>query len=434
MFRCIFIPVLFLIFGCVDQSRDVLEEGSPKAQIQTDSSTSSNSNSTGNTSSDESDQSSSPKLKVLLNVGENIVLPAYQALRDEAISFSVEGGALGMYCADLGTQAEPERLTKVFSGLRSLSERIQVVEVLQVGPLASETNGLHNRIHPYKDFSLATCSLDQAVVAHAEGDYDIEIRASNQKGFPAVEYLLANPSLAHSCPALVPVTQAWNSLAETDRKKQRCALAQTIANDIAEASTAAFDAWSSEEGGYLDAFTAEESVGENFQALSDALFYIEKITKSRKLTVPLGLDSDCSDATCASLVESPYLGNSLQNIAINLEAFLLVLEGGEGFGFDDIIDEAGFPDVSQRFRDQVREATENAQGNALSLAEQVELLEANSGGSACVNAFANPGSRDEDYPACTLAGLVKRITDDLKIDFVTIVEVSIPGNVQSDND
>jgi hypothetical protein len=29
---------------------------------------------------------------------------------------------------------------------------------------------------------------------------------------------------------------------------------------------------------------------------------------------------------------------------------------------------------------------------------------------------------------------VKRVTDDLKIDFVTIIEVSIPGNVQSDND
>jgi hypothetical protein len=26
------------------------------------------------------------------------------------------------------------------------------------------------------------------------------------------------------------------------------------------------------------------------------------------------------------------------------------------------------------------------------------------------------------------------VTDDLKIDFVTIIEVSIPGNVQSDND
>jgi hypothetical protein len=434
MFRCICIPILFLIFGCVDQSRDVLEEGSPTSQAQTDSSTSSNSNSTGDTSADESEQSSSPKLKVLLNVGENIILPAYQALKDEAVSFSAEGGTLGMYCSGIGTEAEPERFTKVLSDLRSLSERIQVVEVLQVGPLASESNGLHNRIHPYKDFSLATCSLDQAVVSHADGDYDIEIRASNQKGFPAVEYLLANSNLAHSCPAQVPVTQEWNSLTEADRKKQRCGLAVTIANDIAEASTAAFGAWSSDDGGYFDSFTSEENVGENFQALSDALFYIEKNTKSRKLTVPLGLDSDCSDTTCASLVEAPYLGNSLNNIAINLETFLLVLEGGDGFGFDDIIDEAGFPDVTQRFRDQVQEATENAEANALSLAKQVDLLEANGDGSACINAFANPGSLDEDYPACTLAGLVKRVTDDLKIDFVTIVEVSIPGNVQSDND
>ena len=69
MFRCICIPILFLTFGCVDQSRDVLEEGSPTSQVQTDSSTSSNSSSTGDTSADESEQSTSPKLKVLLNVG-----------------------------------------------------------------------------------------------------------------------------------------------------------------------------------------------------------------------------------------------------------------------------------------------------------------------------------------------------------------------------
>jgi hypothetical protein len=117
-----------------------------------------------------------------------------------------------------------------------------------------------------------------------------------------------------------------------------------------------------------------------------------------------------------------------------LETFLLVFGGGEGFGFDDVIDEAGFPEVSRRFRDQVLAAKSSAEANTATLAEQVQRLQASNDSRSCVNAFANPTSIEADFPACALAGLVKRVTDDLKIDFVTIVEVSIPGNVQSDND
>jgi hypothetical protein len=56
------------------------------------------------------------------------------------------------------------------------------------------------------------------------------------------------------------------------------------------------------------------------------------------------------------------------------------------------------------------------------------------GDAECTNAFANPDQPSTQFPTCTLYGMVKRIVDDLKIDFVTIVNVSIPGGSQSDND
>ena len=432
MVRLIFIPALVLLLGCVDQTRDVAEAGSPSGQAAVTGSTSTGANSA--TAVQSNAQELSPKLKVLTNVGENIILPAYQLLRDEAASFVSAESVVSEYCAAIGTDAEFEKFTQTLTRLEALGDSIQAVEVMLVGPLVTGGSGLHNRIHPYSEFQLASCSLDQAVVSHTDGDYDIEIRASNQKGFPAIEYLLANTNLEHTCPAQVPATQKWNDLAAQAQKTQRCNLALTIASDLSLAAQQAYDAWSPANGNYLAEFTAEENVGDNFQALSDALFYIEKNTKSRKLTVPLGLDSDCSATTCGELVESPYLGSSLRNIVKNLETFLLVFDGGEGFGFDDVIDEAGFPEVSRRFRDQVLAAKISAEANTATLAEQVQRLQASNDSRSCVNAFANPTSIEADFPACALAGLVKRVTDDLKIDFVTIVEVSIPGNVQSDND
>jgi hypothetical protein len=47
--------------------------------------------------------------------------------------------------------------------------------------------------------------------------------------------------------------------------------------------------------------------------------------------------------------------------------------------------------------------------------------------------MANPED-PSSLDACSITGLLKRITDDLKIDFVTIVNVPVPGRVQSDND
>lgn len=431
MFRLIMVSILVTLAGCVDQSRDVSETGSPVGPAVSESSASTDASANDGLVS-ESD--TNPKREVLLNVGENIILPAYKALRDDAAVFSGDGNAITDYCNAIGTETEAEMRFQTKARLNDLVDSIQVVEMLLLGPLVANEGGLHHRIHPYIDFPLATCSLDQAVVSHTEGDYSIDIRASNQKGLPAIEYLLANPNLNHSCPAQVPATQGWNGLSEVERKRQRCNLAQTVAVDVADATASAFALWDPEDGNFLSEFTRDINTGTNFQALSDALFYVEKNTKSRKLTVPLGLDSDCSTVTCGALVESPYLERSLDNIAINLETFLLIYEGGADFGFDDIIEQAGFPDVNQRFRDQVIAARTNAENASVGLAEQVKTL-ADSGRSAdCVNAFANPDAEDKSFSACNLAGLVKRVTDDLKIDFVTIIEVSIPGNVQSDND
>ena len=84
MFRLIMVSILVTLAGCVDQSRDVSEAGSPVGSSASESSASADV-----TSSDGgvSESDTNPKREVLLNVGENIILPAYKALRDNAAVF-----------------------------------------------------------------------------------------------------------------------------------------------------------------------------------------------------------------------------------------------------------------------------------------------------------------------------------------------------------
>ena len=89
--------------------------------------------------------------------------------------------------------------------------------------------------------------------------------------------------------------------------------------------------------------------------------------------------------------------------------------------------------MAERFRANTQALIDHIDGIDTPLNEQVLAIESQGRATECMNAFANPDTPAE-LSACSLVGLVKRVTDDLKIDFVTIVGVSVPGNAQTDND
>jgi len=249
----------------------------------------------------------------------------------------------------------------------------------------------------------------------------------------AIEYLLFNSDLNHSCPSQVTTTANWNDLPEFDRKTQRCELAVKLAEDIAVASSLIHSQWIEGDNAYREEFLLEESLGENFQLITDGMFYLETFTKSQKLMTPLGLNDKCGSPTCPSLVESPYSESSLRNIQTNSAEFLRIFNGGDGLGFDDLMNDKEFAEITLRFQNQLSAVDSKINQIADSLNDQIVIVEADANDPTCVNAFANP-EQESSLGACSLAGLLKRVTDDLKIEFVTIVGVAIPGRVQSDND
>lgn len=404
--------LLSLITGCVDKSRDL---ASPFA--------------VNNQQQDNFDRGA-----LMVNLVDNIFVPNYKASSDLAAGFSSETGALAQYCSEIGNADELQKLDLAKTAWRDLMDAVQQTEMHILGPAERNESALQNRVTSYASGNLATCGLDQAVIQYEQNlDFSVTSRALNQRGMGAIEYLLFNTDLSHSCSSQVPTTSTWNDLSESLRKVQRCDLALELAKDVAVASQSIYQQWTEDESPYRTEFLDETSLGDNFQLITDALFYIETFTKSSKLAIPLGLDPKCSAITCPNLVESPYSKTSLRNIKVNTEEFLRVFNGAEGIGFDDLIVEAGFVDTANRFKNQSAQVISRLASTNTSLIDQVSSIATSDDETNCTNSMANPED-PSSLDACSITGLLKRITDDLKIDFVTIVNVPVPGRVQSDND
>jgi 3-hydroxyisobutyrate dehydrogenase-like beta-hydroxyacid dehydrogenase len=152
--------------------------------------------------------------------------------------------------------------------------------------------------------------------------------------------------------------------------------------------------------------------------VSDALFYIEGMVKDRKLAPPLGLNIDlCTSEICPELRESLY-GRSKVNLLANVDGLRRVVEGCgpdySGFGFDDLLVAVGSPVVAETLRMRaaaIRPAIEAVEEPDLDLA----LVQDKASVRAVYDAF-------------------KGVTDILKVDFATILDLELPAGILGDVD
>lgn len=368
---------------------------------------------------------------MLVSLADGVLIPNYTAAAASTAALADAAGPLATYCGAIGGADEASALAAARNAWQTTMADVQTIESHALGPVLDNGEALRNRIHSYAADTISTCGIDQAAVLVGGDGFDVASRSINQRGMGAIEYLLFNENPDHTCAPQVPTTQGWNALPEAGRREARCALARDIADDVAGAAETVLERW--ETGGYRATFINAGDAGNTLQAVTDALFHIESESKDKKLSVPLGLISDCSQRTCPESIEAPFSETSLAHIRTNTESFLTLFNGGEGSGFDDLIIDRGFPDVAARFQANAEAVIAAIDANTQSLAAQVAAIDTAAAEAACMNAAANPDSTT-GADACVVAGLLKRITDDLKIDFVTIVEVAIPGRVQSDND
>ncbi|SFR65302.1 Predicted lipoprotein [Marinobacter daqiaonensis] len=362
---------------------------------------------------------------MLENVADNVVIPAM--IDFEARANHLES-AVSAWRADQNNDTLKQEARQAWNDAMDAWQR---VEVMQTGPLTDNSSLLRDSIYSWP--STSTCAVDQEVIeAEEQGDnYDISARTPLRKGLDALEYILHTDTLEHTCASNVTKTSSWNGRTDSERLSARLAYAQAAGEDVHRQSLSVVERWGTGTGNFRDELVNAGSGGSRFNtsqeavnAVSDALFYVEKQVKDIKLAEPLALKGDkCEQGTsaCAEFVENPISARSKEHLRQNILAFQRVFlgnsaDGSEGLGFDDLIDAVNGDNVSAAMETDINEV---------------------------LIAIDNLGDRSlkeavTDSNGVNLAKGVhestKKVTDRLKNDFLQVLGLSIPAAAAGDGD
>jgi hypothetical protein len=116
---------------------------------------------------------------------------------------------------------------------------------------------------------------------------------------------------------------------------------------------------------------------------------------------------------CANELESPVAPHGKENILSNLRAFRAIFTGGDGLGFDDFLTAVNAQELSTTMLGDLDAA--------------IVAVEAIPGDLGTANVESH-----ETVVAAHAA--VKRVTDNLKSQFLTVLSLDIPDDVAADND
>jgi predicted lipoprotein len=365
---------------------------------------------------------------LLENLVDNVISPTFDQFASAAASQIplVEGYCLLEQTLVEGNASNEQVLAarnSAKAAWRSAMNVWQQAEIMTVGPLAENDALLRYKIYSWPVVN--SCSVDFEVVNFAAGEvngqpYNIANRTPSRRGLAALEYLLFNEQLDHSCTGSAQ-PDGWNSELDDYRKVARCNFAAEVARDISNSSTELLNAWNGSQG-YANLLKQAGTNGSIFESehqavnlISDAMFYLDLFTKDGKLAEPLGLLANtCGAQVCPESVESRLSANSLDNITNNLLGFEKLLTGDDqGVGFIDYLIDVGDQQTADDMTANITKALDNTQAYEQSLADTL---------------VSNPEQVEQTYDD------VKKVTDKLKTDFITSLALELPKTAAGDND
>lgn len=293
----------------------------------------------------------------------------------------------------------------------------QRVEVMQFGPTgsASTPGGMDLRDQVYSWPLVSRCAIEDVLVSKRY-ESGVGSLLVNRRGLATLEYLLFYGGDDVLCSSA-----GWAALTPAERAAQKQAYAVAVSADLKVHADALVTAW---EGGFVETLrtagpgnTTYMSTGAAMNQVSNAVFYIERVVKDLKLAPPLGL-RDCAAPPCVELLESQYAAHNTANLRENVAAMRQLLEGCEpgftGIGFDDLLLGARASSLVERLHERLLAAEA-----ALAAIEEPDLKEALMNDPASVRAFYDS---------------LKAITDLLKSEFVTVLDIDLPMGLEGDND
>ena len=306
----------------------------------------------------------------------------------------------------------------------------QRAEPLAFGPAASTMSlggqAIRDQIYIFPLGS--PCLVDQSIVSKGYENANFGTSLGSARGLTAVEYLLFHAGSGNSCNSLVSINAngSWAAISASELRARRANYANVAAADVRARAKALVAAWSPEQGNFYATFTKAgagstvyASNQDAFNVVSDALFYVEQELKDWKLGRPLGLVADCVNApnTCPNDIESRFARVSTDHLRQNLIGFRRGFEGCGldyyGLGFDDWLISVGAEDLAER----MLAALVGAQKAVDELDPPLE--------SAIVTS---------PQKVAAVHAAVKKLTDLLKTEFVTVLNLELPAGSEGDND
>ncbi len=326
--------------------------------------------------------------------------------------------------------AQPDATTRdaARAAFHDAMDRWQVLEVMQLGPAAPRNlpGGAELRDNIYSWPLVSRCAVEEQVVSKGYEAEGFPTSLVSRRGLSALEYLLFFEGADTACPSTSPIVSqgTWAELSQEERAARKRAYAVVAATNVRNRATQLVEAWEADKGGFsrtLETAGSGNAIYPTSQAalnsVSDALFYLEREVKDMKLARPLGL-RDCTTASCPELLESRFAKRSKANVRANLRGFRRIVQGCgasyEGTGFDDLLESSGAGALAGRLRERM-----DAAEAGIAAVKETDLEVALAQDKASVRAM---------YDA------IKGVTDALKTEVVTTLDLELPQSVEGDND
>lgn len=301
-------------------------------------------------------------------------------------------------------------------------------EVFQFGPAAmTGSPGARDMRDPIYAWPIVgRCQIEQTLV---DKTYEIPEFASlslvSTRTLGALEYLLFYDGTDNACPAADRLnTQGqWAAIPEADLKQRKAAYARVLAIDVTARAQKLVDAWDPAKENFLaklatapnDVFTTQRMA---FNAISDAMFYVDDDVKNMKVGKPAGLVPECTTPPCLDAVESPWAKRSKDHMRANMAAYEQLLlgcgPGNTGLGFDDLLAALGQKGLADRLA-----STMGTARSALDALKEPSFEE---------DIQKNPAGVKALFDA------LRANSSLMKSEFVTVLDLEIPKKVEGDND
>lgn len=362
---------------------------------------------------------------VIRQAGTAVISPAYQRFSTNTEKLSQ---AIDSYCQAVAVQENVA--TSLNAAQVAWSDSMadwQYLEAFQVGPITEQAATPRNMIYSWPLTS--PCGVDREVASQVT----TLPTSLNRIGMDAISYLLFDEDLNHACTDSVTETQGFNDLTDQAKQQRRCSYLKLLVADVSERAQQLAQAWNPEEGAYTEAWIADTSQSASAKAnvLSDALVaYMDQNVKGLKLAIPTGIASICSKSSCPESVEHPFSKTSLESIAANIKGFRDVFQGSqtqkEDDSFSGLLVQQDGSSLSERILASVEHVLAKISDTGKTLTELTQAIDQ----AACQAST----SESRLVEACAIHADVKVITDDLRGDFLDILNLKTPQQVSGDND